>query len=312
MSIAAVFPGQGSQRVGMAQDFHSHCQVAKEVFAQASEALQMDMAELCFTDNQRLDLTQYTQPAILTAEIAMYRSLQELYGLQADYFAGHSLGEYSALVACGALPLFDAVQIVHKRGELMQSACPAGKGAMAALIHDDIASTSYKEIVHEHNAQIANINAKDQVVISGYIEAIEQAVLSLEKKIEQIKCVRLNVSAPFHCSIMQGIEKEFGAFLQKYAENFQASYCSKVLSNYTGEFYSKEHWQSNLIKQLSSPVLWIKNMENLIAFGADTIYEIGPNRPLTKFFASLSFDSDKLNVHPLLNLRSAKRLFASS
>ncbi len=310
MSIAVVFPGQGSQRIGMAKDFHDQCQVARDVFAQATEVLNIDMESLCFEDNSQLDLTQYTQPAILTAEIAMYRSLSELYSFRADYFAGHSLGEYSALVASGALDFIDAVQIVHKRGTLMQSVAPMynGGGEMVALVHDNIAATPYQKIVHEHKAEISNINANNQVVISGHRKAVTQAVLALKKAIVEMKCIKLNVSVPFHCSIMKQIEVEFTAYIESFANNFQTSLSTKVVSNYTGDFYKEGQMQTNLVKQISAPVLWTKNMEILVAV-ASRIYEIGPNRPLTNFFASL--DLDKLEVIPVVSLRAAKRIFST-
>ena len=302
--IGIVFPGQGSQRVGMAKDFYTEYAVAKQTFEEASETLAMNMAALCFKENDKLGLTEYTQPAILTAEIAMYRSLYQEYGLKGAYFGGHSLGEYAALVASGTIKFSAALEIVRKRGALMQSACPPGKGAMAALLHEDLESIDYKKIILAHGVEIANLNSKSQVVVSAYKEQIEELIEALKKKMPQIRVVLLDVSAPFHSSIMQKIEPEFAAHLGKFAADFDMEQSSKVLSNYTGDFHTADAVQQNLVKQISAAVLWLDNMRRLGAV-SENIYEIGPKRPLTAFFAALD-----TAVSPIISVRSARRIFA--
>ena len=302
--IGVVFPGQGSQRMGMAKDFHTEYGIAKQTFEEASETLAIDMAALCFEENDKLGLTEYTQPAILTAEIAMYRSLCEIYGLEADYFGGHSLGEYTALVASDAIRFGAALQIVRKRGALMQRACPLGEGAMAALLHEDIEKLNYKEIILAHDVELANLNSKGQLVVSGYRNKIEEALEAFGREMPEIRTVLLDVSAPFHSSIMKKIEGEFAAYLEGFASDFDAEQSPRVLSNYTGDFYTADALQQNLVKQISATVLWVDNMRRLTAM-AEKIYEIGPNRPLTAFFATLD-----VNISSIVSVRSAKRIFA--
>ena len=302
--IGVVFPGQGSQRMGMAKDFYTEYGIAKRTFEEASETLAMDMTALCFEEDDKLGLTEYTQPAILTAEIAMYRSLCETYGLEVDYFGGHSLGEYTALVASDAIKFGAALQIVRKRGALMQRACPFGEGAMAALLHEDIEKLNYKEIILSHDVELANLNSKGQLVISAYRNKIEEALEAFGREMPEIRTVLLEVSAPFHSSIMKKIEGEFAAYLEGFASDFDAERSSRVLSNYTGDFHTADAMQQNLVKQISATVLWVDNMRCLIAM-AEKIYEIGPNRPLTAFFATLD-----LNISPIISVRSAKKIFA--
>ncbi len=284
MKCAIVFPGQGSQRPGMGEDFYKEYPVAKQVYQAASEASGLDLEEICFREDERLNLTECTQPAILTTEIAMLRVAEEELGLTPEYFAGHSLGEYTALVASGALELGDAVQIVRKRGALMQRAVPEGEGAMAACILPSLIDCDFREIVTDSGAEIANYNSKDQVVISGKKEFVEKATGALQEKFPDIQIVFLTVSAPFHSSLMKSIEPEFRGFLESFPLKREKS--SNVLSNYTGNFHVPENLTENLTKQISGSVDWIANMRVLISKNVP-ILEIGPNRPLGKFFQTL-------------------------
>ena len=236
--------------------------------------------------------------------MAIYEVLRKTYSFSADYFGGHSLGEFTALTAAGVFSFKDAVKIVRKRGELMQQVMPAGNGAMAALIHDDIENLSYREIVEASGAEVANLNAKNQVTISGSKETIGEAKTALMQKFPKLEVILLNVSTPFHSSLMQEIETEFKDYLCSLSRNFQLQNCSKVLSNYTGNFYEEEaQFFRNLARQISSPVQWIKNMEAL-AKKCSSIYEIGPNKHLSSFFASLG-----IKITPIIQVRAAKRIF---
>ncbi|MBZ0231123.1 MAG: ACP S-malonyltransferase, partial [Deltaproteobacteria bacterium] len=196
--VAIVFPGQGAQRAGMARDFFDASRHARDVFAEASEATSLDLAALCFGDDPRLDLTEYTQPAIVTAELAMLRALEAELGLRGMYFGGHSLGEYAALCAAGALPLADAVRLTRRRGALMQAAVPAGAGAMVAVIAEGIADRDLDELGAD--VDLANRNAPDQIVLSGPADAILRASVQLAAILAGVehRIVPLNVSAPFH------------------------------------------------------------------------------------------------------------------
>lgn len=301
--FAFVFPGQGAQRPGMAKDFYDDYAEARTAFQEASDAIGHDLAALCFAeDDARLNLTEFTQPAILTAEIAMIRSLEAHHGATAQYFAGHSLGEYTAMTAAGVLGFADAVKIVRKRGALMQGAVPEGVGAMAALILEKIETSPYREIVSRHGVDVANLNSADQVVISGKKPLVEAAVAEIREKIPGINAVFLNVSAPFHSSLMRVIEDEFRAYLTSFS--IKAENGTKVLSNFTGDFHKPEALVGNLVQQISGSVRWIENMQKLIATGA-TIVEIGPNRPLGKFFSTVGAE-----VPSVLNVRGIKKVFA--
>lgn len=300
-NTAVVFPGQGAQRPGMGQDFYDSNDAAKEVFESASQALGEDIKELCFTDNPRLNLTEYTQPAILTTEIAMLRALESQYGFKPAFFAGHSLGEYTALVAAGVLDFNDAVKIVKKRGRLMQAAVPEGVGAMAALILDNIESTKFREITEDAGAEIANYNSAGQVVISGKTETVKKASEALTKEYPEMRAVDLPVSAPFHSSLMKVIEPEFESFLSGFT--FQTGQSVKVLSNFRGDFHKPEECISNMVKQISGSVQWIQNMR-VIKNTTESIIEVGPNKVLTKFFATID-----VTVPAIINDRSAKKVF---
>lgn len=302
---AVVFPGQGSQKPGMAQDFFDEFESARRIFEDASDAIGEDLKKICFEEDPRLDLTEFTQPSILTAEIAMLEVLRESYHFKSDYFAGHSLGEYTALVAAGVMPFKDAVQIVRKRGALMQKAVPAGIGAMAAVILADIEKSDVRQIVIDNGAELANLNSLEQYVISGKKESVESAAAAIEKKYSEsgVNIVFLPVSAPFHSSLMKEIEPEFRDYLDSFAGNFNSSLCGSVVSNFSSGFHTKEKLLDNLVSQISGSVQWIENMR-LIGENASVIYEVGPNRPLGKFFRTIGIE-----INSILNLRSAKKAF---
>ena len=309
--VAAVFPGQGSQKPGMAQDFFEEFQEAKNIFKEAADASGMDLAEICFAEEDpRLNQTEFTQPCILTAEIAIYRVLEQEYNFSPNVFAGHSLGEYTALVAAGVIPFADAVKIVHRRGALMQKAVPENIGAMAAIMRPDLPETDYRGMISSAGAEIANINAPYQVVISGKKEAVLGARDLLEKawaediakdEFEEIGIRLLEVSAPFHSSLMKEMEAEFRSCLESFQSNFNLEQAGRVLSNYTADYHSPETLLDNLVNQISGSVRWVENME-IIGRDSTKIFEIGPNRPLGKFFRALELESTAI-----INLRTMKR-----
>ncbi len=305
-SLAVVFPGQGAQRPGMGQDFAQSDAESMRLFDEASAALDVDLKQICFTEDERLNLTEFTQPAILTMEIVVYRYLQKQYQLTASFFAGHSLGEYSALVAAEVIPFVDAVKIVRKRGALMQQAVPEGKGSMAAVILESVASPEFSEIVTGSGADIANYNSGSQIVISGSKEGVEKASQALEAQYPGIKIVPLNVSAPFHSRLMKEIEAEFRDYLQGFSRSFQFERAEMVASNFTGSFHEPQRLLDNLVDQISGSVRWIENME-LMRTHANEILELGPNRVLTKFFATIGVE-----VPTVFTLRSAEKLFPKS
>ncbi|MDH5716040.1 MAG: ACP S-malonyltransferase [Spirochaetia bacterium] len=301
--LSVVFPGQGSQRPTMGMDFYNEYPIAKEIFEKASKAIDCDLKEICFSEDERLNLTEYTQPAILTVEIAMYEVIKKEFNFVPVYFAGHSLGEYTALVAAEVIPFENAVKIVKKRGNLMQTAVPEGKGTMAALICENIPQDKVKVECEKNNITMANINSKNQIVISGSTEETQKTANTLKNEIEGLDVVFLNVSAPFHSSLMKEIENDFNDCLKQYEESFKKYKAETVMSNYTGKFHTAENLLENLVKQISGSVKWLDNMSQLQNV-SDKIYEIGPNKPLGKFFKTIGAD-----VISIINLRGAKSAF---
>ena len=309
--VAAVFPGQGAQRPGMGRDFHDCAAVCRETYEEASDALGWDVAAMCFGNDERLDRTEYTQPCLLTTELAMFRGLCELHGIHPSLYGGHSLGEFTALVAAGVIPLSDAVRIVQSRGRLMQEAAPAGLGGMAAVIADALDADDLDHALSDLPVDIANVNSPKQIVLSGAAEALSEAAVRIVDVLEEgrpFRFVPLNVSAPFHSRFMRCVEGEFSRILQSLSERMDAKKAVAVTSNFTGGFHetNPDDLLRALTCQIGSRVRWVDNME-AIAAEADRIYEIGPARPLREFFKSI-------DVHCLsvTTLSSASRLFGSN
>jgi len=287
----------------MGEDFYQAFAEARQVFERASAATGLDLADLCFTESEKLDLTEYTQPCILTCEIAMLESLKAHFGLSFTVAAGHSLGEYTALVAANVVPLESAVQIVRERGALMQKAVPAGEGSMVALKLPGIMERPEVAQVCENFAvDIANLNSPDQVVISGPADGVKSAAHELSSRISGLEAIFLTVSAPFHSRLMQGIEREFAAVLASHQHAFQPEKAEQVLSNYTGKFHQARTLLESLTRQISGSVRWVENMEHIKAAGLGVI-EIGPNRPLGAFFRSVGVEA-----RSILSVRTAEKV----
>lgn len=289
--IAVVFPGQGVQRPGMGKDFHDAIPVCREVYEEASQAAGWDIAAMCFGDDERLNLTEFTQPCILTTEVAMLRSMETLFGFSPIIFGGHSLGEFTALVAAGAFPLSEAVRIVRIRGRLMQEAVPIGRGAMAAVISDKMDTEVVRETLKNLPIDIANINSTNQVVISGEASAMPEAEAKLQRALAMdrpFRFILLNVSAPFHSRFMSTIVEPFEEILRAIGKGIVQDKSVTVTSNFRGIFHSGlyEDLIYNLVSQLNHPVLWVDNMRAL-ASQAEAIYEVGPGRPLRDFFKTI-------------------------
>jgi [acyl-carrier-protein] S-malonyltransferase len=279
-NIAFVFPGQGSQAVGMGKDFCEQFAAARQIFAEADEALGFSLSQLCFIGPEAdLKLTENTQPAILTASIAALRVLESETSLRPAWVAGHSLGEYSALVAVGALDFSDAVKIVRQRGRLMQQAVPAGSGAMAVLlgleteqVRSVCADAGQGEIVSP-----ANFNGGGQIVIAGAKNAVARA-MALAKERGAKRVLDLPVSAPFHCQLMQpaadGLAKIFG-------EIEIHPFTIGVVTNVEAEVnLSTERVKPLLIEQAVKPVRWEESVKKLSQLGCQRALEIGPGKVL--------------------------------
>ena len=307
--IAIVFPGQGSQRPGMARDFCDSFAASRAVFAEASEALGLDVSALCFGDDPRLDLTEFTQPAILTAEIAMFRALETQFGLSASVFGGHSLGEFAALCAAGAVPFDVAVKLVRRRGALMQAAVPAGEGAMVAVCGAGVAALDLAGALDADGVDVANENSPDQVVLSGPRAAMDRAC---ERARElaigvDLEFVSLTVSAPFHSRRMRGVEPDFRLALDEVAPRLSPGRASAVTSNFRGAFHTGE--QADLLdaleRQIGGTVRWMANMRALVPL-ANRILEVGPGRPLRGFFKSLGVE-----VTSIISCKTAEKAIAA-
>ncbi|MBN1547798.1 MAG: ACP S-malonyltransferase [Syntrophaceae bacterium] len=306
--IAVVFPGQGSQRPGMGKDFHDQIPVCKQTYEEASEALGWDVAAMCFGEDERLNLTEYTQPCIVATEVAMMRGLKTRYDFSPVYFGGHSLGEFAALVAADVMPLGDTVRIVHTRGRLMQDATPVGVGAMSAVIGENLNIKLISETLTGLPIDVANVNSAKQVVISGeakYMTEAESRLTGVLGKDLPVRFVQLNVSAPFHSRFMSPIEESFAETLRRFEAGMSSEKATGVTSNYTGGFHAddKDEIIRNLVSQLSNTVKWMDNMSELSS-QAEKIYEVGPGRPLRAFFQTMDVECSSVTA-----LSAAERLF---
>lgn len=307
--IAVVFPGQGSQRPGMGKDFYDNSAVAKDTYREASEALKFDVTALCFEENDRLHLTENAQPCILATEIAMYRSIVDRWGIRPACFGGHSLGEYTALVAAGVMPFAEALRTVRTRGSLMQEAAPVGTGGMAAVLCEEIDRDELARLIADLPVDIANVNADNQLVLSGRREALDEAERRLEKTLtdrEGYRFVPLEVSAPFHSRFMTVIEEPFRRVLESMKTVRNPEAADTVTSNFSGHFHDGTYASivNALVRQLSNTVRWTDNMAS-IASRARSIFEIGPGRPLRKLFATMGVSCTSVTT-----FGAAERAFA--
>jgi len=306
---AIVFPGQGSQRAGMGRDFCDRFAASRAVFAEASDALGLDVGALCFSEDPRLDLTEFTQPAILTVEIAMLRALETEFGLSASVYGGHSLGEFTALCAAGAIPFDVAVRLVRQRGALMQAAVPPGEGAMVAVRGAGVASLDLAGAVDLDGIDVANENSPDQVVLSGPASSMDRAcerARELGAGIE-LEFVPLTVSAPFHSRRMRGVEPDFRRLLDEAAPGLAAERSSAVTSNFRGTFHTgrRDDLLDALERQIGGTVRWTANMR-AIAEAADRVLEVGPGRPLRAFFKSIGVE-----VTSVVSSKTAEKAIAA-
>lgn len=304
MPIACVFPGQGSQYPGMGKDLAENFPASRQVFEEVDEALGFSLSRLCFEGPaEDLQLTENTQPAILSVSIAAFRALVTNGFPPPAFVAGHSLGEYSALVAAGALSLSDAVRTVRARGHYMQEAVPVGVGAMAAVLglELDAIQKVCESVRGNEVCSPANINAPNQVVIAGHATAIDRAVDAL-KQAGAKRVVKLNVSAPFHCQLMKPAQDRLAGDLERLSF---ADVSIPVITNVDAAIAQKGvELRDALVRQVSSPVRWLESMRLLIDQGVDTLVEVGPGKVLTGLMRQISRDVNFLNVEDAASLHS--------
>lgn len=291
MSTAFIFPGQGAQVIGMGKDFYENSPLSREVFDRASELLDLDMKALCFEENENINITEYTQAALVTTSVAMLRVLEEK-GISPDVCAGLSLGEYCALVASKAMSFDDAVKTVRQRGILMQEAVPLGLGAMCAVIGlegqviADVCDTI-------DGVSVANYNCPGQIVISGKKEAVEEASGKL-KDAGARRCVMLNVSGPFHSVMLKEAgEKLYEVLKDVELKDFTIPYVTNVTAEYVTD---TKDIKELLKKQVSSSVKWQQSVERMIENGVDTFVEIGPNKTLASFVKKINKEVRVFNI----------------
>lgn len=303
--IAFVFPGQGSQAVGMGKDLADNFAAAREIFEEADEALGFPLAAMCFEGNEAdLQLTANTQPAILAVSVAAYRAMQSEGFPEPAFAAGHSLGEYSALVAAGVLDFADAVRTVRKRGTYMQEAVPVGVGAMAAILGLDIETIEQgcAEAAEGQVCSPANINSPGQVVIAGNAEAVDRACEILKGKGAK-RAIRLNVSAPFHCELMAPAEERLSVDLKELS---YSDFRFPILHNVDAEANHDPGLVADALKrQVSSPVRWLQSVQALRAAGVERFVEVGPGKVLTGLLRQIDRDAAGVNVEDAASLRSA-------
>ena len=294
---AFLFPGQGAQKIGMGQSFYEADADARAVFEEASEILGYDMKALCFEENEKLNLTQYTQPAMVTTGIAILKVVEK-HGLTPDTAAGLSLGEYEALYAAGALSERDAIRVVARRGELMEAAVPAGIGAMAAVLGAEAALIE-ETLSDIPEVWIANYNCPGQIVISGKKEAVEAAAEALKARGVK-RVLMLNVSGPFHSGLLREAGEELGKVL---AETEIHPLRIPYYANVTGDkVEDAAKVRALLTEQVYSSVRFEQSIRNMLAAGVDTFYELGPGKTLAGFVKKIDRAVTVVNIETMEDL----------
>ena len=301
--VAFVFPGQGAQYVGMGKDFYEQIPVSRKVYTIASEVTGLNLPGLCFKENEQIDITEYTQIAMLATEAAMLAALQEK-GVKADVAAGLSLGEYGAILTAGAMSLEDVFRVVRQRGILMQKAVPTG-GAMCAVLGMDGEKIARICEETEGIVSVANYNCPGQIVITGEEGAVAAAAEKL-KEAGARRCIPLKVSGPFHSEMLKGAgEKLAGVLVDVELKEFSMPYVTNVTADYVTDI---SEIKELLGRQVYSSVRWQQSVERMIADGVDTFIEIGPGRTLTGFLKKINKNVTGLHIEKVEELEEVVRL----
>lgn len=303
--LAFLFTGQGSQYIGMGKDLYDNYSIIRELYDRANEVLGYDIKELCFNgDEKELSKTENTQPALLLTSIAI-SSLLKNQNIKADYTAGLSLGEYSALVYAGVLSFEDGIRVVRKRGLIMENAVPYGVGAMAAImgLEREVIEKCCLSLQNEGVIEVANYNCPGQIVITGEKALVEKACEIL-KATGAIKTILLNVSGPFHSSLLKNAGEELEKEIKKVQLNAPNI---MVIANHNNEYYNDDINDTifKLKNQISSPVRWEENINKLIKDGVEVFVEVGPGKALSSFVKKIDRTKTIMNVD---NLKSLEKL----
>jgi [acyl-carrier-protein] S-malonyltransferase len=302
--LGIVFPGQGSQYVGMGKEFYREFKEARNTFAEAQEVLKLNIAELCLEGpKEDLDLTINTQTAILTVTVAAYRILGEEVDIRPTAMAGHSLGEYSALYAAGAISFADALSLVNTRGKYLEEAVPAGSGCMAAImgVSKELVESACRGINKTNGevVELVNVNSPNQFVVAGHTKTVETVIVKVKEKGAK-RAIKLPISVPCHCSLLNNAAKMF----EEDLSHVEIKDCTvRVIPNYDPFIlHSKETTRELLAKQFNSPVRWQETIEKMIEMGIDTIIEIGPKRTLSGLIKRIDKNIRTLNVEDMGSL----------
>ena len=309
--VAFVFPGQASQYPGMGKELAEKYPAARAVFEEADKALGFSISKMCFEGSEEeLKLTANTQPAILTASVAAYRVMAEK-GLAPDFVAGHSLGEYSALVAVGSLNFSDAVRLVRKRGKYMQEAVPAGQGGMAAImgISPAVVQDACKRAAEGEICSPANLNSPEQTVISGHASAVKRAV-EIASQLGAKRSMMLAVSAPFHSALMMPAQEKLEKDLR--AISFSDLQVPLVTNVDADTIRKGDEAREALIRQVTMPVRWQESMRLLLDEGVNTFVEVGPGRVLTGLMRQIERSVAMLNVEDEKSLEATVEKIAGA
>ena len=298
---AFLFAGQGAQKLGMARDLYDQYPIVKETYDQASRVLGYDLRDLIDQDEEKLNQTRYTQPAILTTSVAIYRLLVEK-GLQPDMVAGLSLGEYSALVAAGSLDFEDAVALIAKRGQFMETAAPAGTGKMVAVMNTDVAliEEACKKASDKGYVKPANYNTPAQIVIGGDVAAVDAAVDYL-KEAGAKRLIPLNVSGPFHTALLQPASEKLALELETV--DFQ-EFQIPLVGNTEAKVMEKEQIKSLLARQVMEPVRFYESIDTMKELGLTKVIEIGPGKVLSGFLKKIDKNIEALAVEDEASLQA--------
>ncbi|MBR6328803.1 MAG: ACP S-malonyltransferase [Lachnospiraceae bacterium] len=305
--VAFIFPGQGSQYAGMGKDFYDNSETAKEVFALASKCSGLDVEHLCFEENEDLNITEYTQIAMLADEAAILKVIEEK-GFKCEATAGLSLGEYGALIAAGILSLEDAFTLIRKRGIYMQEAYPEGGGMSAVLgLNGPEVEEACNKVVAELSkpVSVANFNCPGQIVITGDIDAVTAAGESLAQSGAK-KVVPLKVSGPFHSELLADASSKLAEALESIElSEEKIPYVTNVTADYVTDI---SETKGLLAKQVCAPVRWQQSMERLVADGFDTFVEIGPGKTLAGFMKRISRDVKVINIDKFEDLAKLEEI----